>query len=153
MKKWLKYSLWVIFIVLVGIQFIPIQRNEIMPITATDFIEYYQPPIAIGKIIQLSCYDCHSEQTSYPWYSKVQPFAWLMQNHILEGKSELNFSEFGQLSNRMQRTKLKSIISQVDDNKMPIPSYLLLHSEAKLDTEKKVQLIKYIDSLVVNMNK
>ena len=110
MKKWLKLSLWIVLIVLVGIQFVPVQRNEIEPVTNADFIEHYESPIVIGNIIRASCYDCHSNQTKYPWYSNVQPIGFLLQNHISEGNSELNLSEFGLLSNRMKRTKLKSIL-------------------------------------------
>jgi len=153
MKKWVKLSLWVVFIVLVGIQFIPVQPNETEPVTTADFIEYYQPPIAIGNIIRSSCYDCHSNHTKYPWYSNVQPIGWLLQNHISEGKSELNLSEFGNQSNRMKRTKLKSIITQINDDEMPMSSYLLLHSEAKLDSLKKARLVKYFDSLVVSLDR
>ena len=153
MKKWLKLSLWVVFIVLVGIQFIPVQRNEIEPVTIADFIVLYEPPIAIGNVIRSSCYDCHSNQTKYPWYSNVQPIGWLLQNHISEGKSELNLSEFGNLSNRMKRMKINSIISQIADDKMPLPSYVLMHSDAKLDSLKKAQLTNYFDSLVNNFDK
>ena len=153
MKKSLKLSLWVIFIVLVGIQFIPVQRNEIEPVTNADFIEHYESPIVIGNIIRASCYDCHSNQTKYPWYSNAQPIGFLLQNHISEGKTELNLSEFGLLSNRMKRTKLKSFLSQIDDDKMPMPSYILLHSEAKLDSRKKTLLVNYIDSILVHIDK
>ncbi|MAY84342.1 MAG: hypothetical protein CMP59_09450 [Flavobacteriales bacterium] len=148
MKKWLKLSLWIVLIVLVGIQFVPVQRNEIEPVTNADFIEHYESPVVIGNIIRASCYDCHSNQTKYPWYSNVQPIGFLLQNHISEGKSVLNLSEYGLLSNRMKRAKLKSILSQIDDDKMPIPSYPLLHSEAKLDSPKKTLLVNYFDSLL-----
>ncbi|WP_439474480.1 heme-binding domain-containing protein [Algoriphagus formosus] len=153
MKKWLKLSLWIVLIVLVGIQFVPVQRNEIEPVTNADFIEHYESPIVIGNIIRASCYDCHSNQTKYPWYSNVQPIGFLLQNHISEGKSELNLSEYGLLSNRMKRAKLKSILSQINDDKMPMPSYLLLHSEAKLDSLKKALLVSYLDSILVDIDR
>ncbi|MFA7180596.1 MAG: heme-binding domain-containing protein [Bacteroidales bacterium] len=153
MKKWLKLSLWIVLIVLVGIQFVPVQRNEIEPVTNADFIEHYESPVVIGNIIRASCYDCHSNQTKYPWYSNVQPIGFLLQNHISEGKSELNLSEFGLLSNRMKRTKLKSILSQIDNDKMPMASYLFLHSEAKLDSLKKTLLVSYFDSILVDIDR
>lgn len=153
MKKWLKLSLWIVLIVLVGIQFVPVQRDEIEPVTNADFIEHYESPIVIGNIIRASCYDCHSNQSKYPWYSNVQPIGFLLQNHISEGKSELNLSEYGLLSNRMKRAKLKSILSQINDDKMPMPSYLLLHSEAKLDSLKKALLVSYLDSILVDIDK
>ena len=153
MRKWHRVALGVLFIVLVGIQFIPIQRNETELVSNADFIKSYQPPIDIGNMIQSSCYNCHSNQSRYPWYSNVQPIGWLLQNHISEGKSELNLSEFGNLSNRMKRMKIKSIISQIADDKMPHPSYVLMHSDAKLDSLKKAHLINYFDSLVNNFDK
>jgi hypothetical protein len=153
MKKWLKLSLWIVLIVLVGIQFVPVQRDEIEPVTNADFIEHYESPIVIGNIIRASCYDCHSNQSKYPWYSNVQPIGFLLQNHISEGKSELNLSEYGLLSNRMKRAKLKSILSQINDDKMPMPSYLLLHSEAKLDSLKKALLVSYLDSILVDIDR
>ncbi|MBY5950272.1 heme-binding domain-containing protein [Algoriphagus marincola] len=153
MRKWHRVALGVLFIVLVGIQFVPVQRNEIEPVTNADFIEHYESPVVIGNIIRASCYDCHSNQTKYPWYSNVQPIGFLLQNHISEGKSELNLSEFGLLSNRMKRTKLKSILSQIDNDKMPMPSYLFLHSEAKLDSLKKTLLVSYFDSILVDIDR
>ncbi|GAB3338592.1 heme-binding domain-containing protein [Marivirga atlantica] len=153
MKKWLKLSLWIVLIVLVGIQFVPVQRDEIEPVTNADFIEHYESPIVIGNIIRASCYDCHSNQSKYPWYSNVQPIGWLLQNHISEGKSELNLSEFGNLSNRMKRMKINSIISQIADDKMPLPSYVLMHSDAKLDSLKKAHLVSYFDSILVDIDR
>lgn len=153
MRKWRRLVLGVLFIVLVGIQFIPIQRNEIEPVTNADFIEHYESPIVIGNIIRASCYDCHSNQTKYPWYSNVQPIGFLLHNHISEGKSELNLSEFGNLSNRMKRMKINSIISQIADDKMPLPSYVLMHSDANLDSLKKALLVSYFDSILVDIDK
>lgn len=151
MKRWLKLPLGVVIVVFVGIQFIPIERNKIEIPTSADFIEFYEPPIAVKNIIRSSCYDCHSNQTRYPWYSKIQPIGLLLQNHISEGKSELNFTEFGNQSERMKKMKLKSILSQIEDDKMPIPSYVFLHPEAKLDPFEKTLIIDYIDSLTVNI--
>lgn len=152
MRNWAKTSFLLIFITLVGIQFIPIQRNDNLSELNSDFIKLYKPAFEIENLLRTSCYDCHSNHTNYPWYTDVQPIGWLMQNHISEGKSELNFSSFGDLSTRMKRTKLKSIISQIDDDKMPLPSYLLIHNDAKLDQLNKTLLEKYLDSLLLSIN-
>lgn len=152
MKKKLKFIVGFVLVVLLGIQFIPIQHNSVNSISPSDFVEMYKPPLKISEIIQTSCYDCHSNQTKYPWYSKIQPIGLILQNHILEGKSELNFSEFGDLSKRMKRTKLKSMISQIEDDKMPLLSYTFLHKDAILSQPTKVLISNYLDSLKKNLN-
>ena len=153
MKKWIRVSIWIIIIAFVGIQFFPIERDEFQPTTKADFIELYKLPNPIGAKIRVSCYDCHSNQTQYPWYSNVQPFGWIMQNHIKDGKEELNFSEFDNLSNRMKRSKLESTISQIEDDKMPLQSYLLLHRNAKIDSTLKKEIITHLDSLLIISNR
>ncbi len=137
----------VLAIVLVGIQFIPIKYNLDAEVSTSDFIATNEVPNSIASILKTSCYDCHSNNTNYPWYSKIQPMGMLMQDHIEEGKEELNFSAFGNYSKRRQKSKLKSIISQIKDEEMPLKSYLLMHSDAALDEAKKEELINWLSDL------
>jgi len=146
--KIIKYTAIVIFIVLVGIQFIPIQRNKSDIVSKDDFIGIYNPPLNVKSILEISCYNCHSNNTSYPWYSYIQPVGMFLQSHIDEGLSELNFSEFNSNSSRMKNLKLNSIINQVEDEKMPLPSYLIIHKEAALSKSERKELILYINSLL-----
>ena len=138
----------ILFIVLVGIQFIPIQRNKSDIVSNADFIEVYNPPLAVKSILETSCYSCHSNNTNYPWYSYIQPIGMFLQSHINEGKSELNFSEFRDYSSRMRNLKLNSIVNQLEDEKMPLPSYLIIHKEAELSKSERENLILYINSLL-----
>jgi hypothetical protein len=148
MKKALKYGFVVSIIVLIGIQFFPAQHDEPLAFTESDFIAYYQPSPEISKLLRVSCYDCHSNQTKYPWYSYVQPAGWILQEHVDEGKAELNFSNFGKLSSRMKRTKLKSMASQIENDEMPLTSYTLIHRDAVLSKKDKKTLTDYLTSLV-----
>src|SRR5690606_1813593 len=117
----------------VGIQFVPSARNQSGgAITDADFTRVYEVPVEIENLLKNSCYDCHSNNTNYPWYHKIQPAAWFMEGHIVEGKSELNFSEFGDYSERRRGNKLESIVSQIESGEMPLPSYTWLHWDAKL---------------------
>lgn len=136
-----KKVLLILLIVLVGIQFIPTKRNQSNEILESDISKTYMLPAEIQTIFKNSCYDCHSNNTNYPWYNKIQPVSWLLENHIKKGKKELNFSEFGAYSKRKQKNKLKSITSQIRDNEMPLSSYTLIHRDAKL-SEKDRDLIK-----------
>ncbi len=142
-----KIILLILLIVFVGIQFIPTKRNQSESIPNTDFMVVNNVPQNIYNSLQTSCYDCHSNNTSYPWYNKVQPVAWFLENHIEEGKAELNFSEWDNYSNRRKKSKLKSIVSQIKDNKMPLSSYTFIHKEAVLDNTKRQEILNYITEL------
>ena len=148
--KIFKIILLILMIVFVGIQFVPTKRNQTDNVPNTDFMIVNNLPIKIQNTLQTSCYDCHSNNTSYPWYNKVQPVAWLLENHIEEGKSELNFSEWDNYSDRRKRSKLKSIISQIEDDKMPLDSYTLIHRNAILSSEKKKEIINCITKIKID---
>ncbi|BAO56096.1 hypothetical protein NMS_2087 [Nonlabens marinus S1-08] len=97
--------------------------------------------------MQVSCYDCHSNNTEYPWYSRIQPTAWYLENHIQEGKDELNFNEWDTYSSRRKNSKLRSIINQIESGEMPLDSYTLIHGGARLDSTAVKEIIGYMDSL------
>lgn len=145
--KLLKRIGLVLVVVLVGIQFIPSSTNQDKAVPPSDFIVTNGVPENIGHILRTSCYNCHSNNTSYPWYSRVQPVGWFLQNHINKGKSELNFSEFGSYSVRKQKSKLRSMVSQVEEDEMPLTSYTFIHREARLSQENKKFLIDYLNAL------
>jgi hypothetical protein len=83
----------------------------------------------------------------YPWYNNIQPVAWWLQNHINQGKHELNFNEFASYAPKKQYKKLKGIIESQNDGWMPLDSYLWIHKDAILSQEQKENLIKWADSL------
>ncbi|MEZ7516142.1 heme-binding domain-containing protein [Flavobacterium frigidarium] len=149
--KILKIILLILLIVFVGIQFIPTKRNQNDVVPNTDFMLVNKVPKDIKNNLQVSCYDCHSSNTQYPWYSKIQPGAWFMENHIKDGKTELNFSEWDSLSNRRKKSKLKSIISQIEDNKMPLSSYTLIHRNAIFSEAEKQRITTYLKKLKSNL--
>ncbi|MDG2432001.1 heme-binding domain-containing protein [Flavobacterium sp.] len=149
--KILKIILLILLIVFVGIQFIPTKRNQNDVVPNTDFMLVNKVPKDIKNNLQVSCYDCHSNNTQYPWYSKIQPGAWFMENHIKDGKTELNFSEWDSLSNRRKKSKLKSIISQIEDNKMPLSSYTLIHRNAIFSEAEKQRITTYLTELKSNL--
>lgn len=148
MKKTLKRILVVGLLALVGIQFIPTDVNQQNYIPKTDIRYIYDVPDNVLNILETSCYDCHSNNTNYPWYSNVQPMRFLMDRHIREGKKELNFNEFMNYSNRRKKNKLKSIISQIKDDEMPLDSYTLMHGEAKLSADDKQEIINWVSEVV-----
>lgn len=137
------FALLVTFIV---IQFIQPARNQNGQVMPTDIEKTVVVPANVLGILKRSCYDCHSNNTHYQWYSHIQPGAWLMAHHIKTGKAMLNFSQFGDLYNRKQQSKLQGIINQVKDGEMPITSYTLIHKNAILTTEQKTILLNWAAS-------
>ena len=135
--KIVKIIAWIALIALVAIQFFPVDYNQSETIPQTDFMLVNNVPVTVEKSLQVSCYDCHSNNTQYPWYNKVQPVAWFLEGHIKKGKEELNFSEWDSYSSRRKNSKLRSIISQIEDDKMPLKSYTFIHSNAVFKKNKK----------------
>ncbi len=137
----------VLLVAFVGIQFIVTNRNQSNEVLSSDISLTYNVPENIQSILKTSCYDCHSNNTDYPWYNKVQPVSWFLKSHIEQGKAELNFSEFGSYSQRRQKSKLKSMASQIEDDNMPLSSYTLIHRNAKISENEKLLLINWINNL------
>ncbi len=145
--KIVKLVLLILILGFAGIQFIPVNLNQNKIITSKDFIEIYKSSETIADLLKISCYDCHSNNTNYPWYSKIQPTGLMLEHHIKEGKEELNFSEFDSYSDRRKKSKLKSIISQIRDNEMPLKSYTFMHKKTKLTDQEKTILIEWIERI------
>ena len=139
-KRWLI----ILFIAFVLIQFIQPARNQSGQVLQTDLTKMFAVPSNVKAVLDAACYDCHSNNTRYPWYSYIQPAGWWLANHIKEGKEELNFSEFGTYSKRRQISKLRSIENSIKDGAMPISSYTIMHKNARLTKEEKKQIIDWV---------
>lgn len=129
--------------VFIIIQFFPIDKTNPITNEGMDFLKIKNTPEPIAKLIRNSCYDCHSNETKYPFYSNVQPVAWLLKNHIDEGRKELNFSTFATYEPKRQAHKLEEAAEYVEQKNMPLESYTLGHSDAKLSDEQRKQLVNY----------
>ena len=141
-------------VIFIAIQFIQPALNKSGQVLSTDFAKDYVVPANVQSILQNACYDCHSNNTNYPWYSNIQPMAWIMARHISNGKEKLNFSDFGGNTARKQISKLKEISNQIKDDEMPITSYKLMHKSARLSQDEKALLMNWLqnkaDSLSAN---
>ena len=104
-------------------------------------------PENIQNILKTSCYDCHSNNTNYPWYNKIQPVNWWLADHINEGKEELNFDEFNAYSTKKKLHKLDEVIETIKDNEMPLKSYTLIHSNAKLSENDKQEIEAWVKKI------
>lgn len=149
MKSFLKFFLLLIVIVLVGVQFIPkAAKNQSTKMETMAIDQVHQVPPSTISLLKNSCYDCHSNNTHYPWYANIQPVAWWLNDHIEEGKGELNFSEFGSYSLRRQYHKLEEIKEQIEEDEMPLESYTIIHQNAVLSDTDKQEINNWASNLM-----
>jgi len=106
-----------------------------------------QVPEDVKSILKTSCFDCHSNTATYPWYSNVAPVSWWVKSHINEGRDELNFDEWGTYSIKRKLHKLEEIGEEVEEGKMPLNSYLWVHGDAKLTDQQQKKLVNWAKEL------
>jgi len=138
----------IILIVIVGLflvmQLIPLNQ------TNPDVLQDIAAPQEVDVILRNSCYDCHSNETVWPWYSRIAPGSFLITRDVVEGRKHLNFSEFYGLDDFDSTDIADEIIEVLDEGEMPILPYLLLHPGASL-SDSQVELLKsWAESLYPN---
>lgn len=122
-----------VVVFLLVIQLIPAGRSN-PPVT-----QEIQAPPEVAAILQRACYDCHSNKTVWPWYSRVAPVSWLVVKDVNEARGEMNFTEWDSLTARKQFKAQEKCWDEVEEGKMPMPKYLLMHPEARLsDADKAI---------------
>ena len=134
-----------------AIQFFRPARNKSNQVLDTDISKMVTTSDSVLTILKNACYDCHSNNTNYPWYSNIQPMGWLMAYHIKNAKNELNFSESGTYSQRRQLSKLDGIANSIKNDIMPLKSYKLMHRPAQLSKDEKSLLINWAQQSIDNM--
>lgn len=137
---------WLYFIplgLLLVLQAFPTNRSTPKPEPGNELRKQLALPNEVFSLLKNACYDCHSNQTTYPWYTHIQPIGWWIQSHITKGRSELNFSEFGLLETEDQIEILKHSAKMIRSDAMPLSSYLWMHPEAKLDAQKRNLLLQW----------
>ncbi|AZA89875.1 Uncharacterised protein [Chryseobacterium nakagawai] len=143
----LKNILTVLLLLFIGIQFIDVQKNISQSQSANAIENHYKIPEKVQAILKTSCYDCHSNNTSYPWYSKVQPVKWWLADHVNSGKRHLNFDEFNSYSREKKLEKLDEIVETVKEGEMPLASYTVIHQDAKLSASDRAEIEKWVSEI------
>ncbi len=143
----LKKAAITIIVLLVVIQFFKTKENKSIQVSENTITQYYEVPENIQNILKTSCYDCHSNNTNYPWYNKIQPVNWWLSNHVNEGKRKLNFDEFNAYSTKKKLHKLDEVIENIKDNEMPLKSYTLIHGDAKLSNSDKQEIEAWVKNI------
>lgn len=131
LKKDAKIGGLILVAAIVAAQFFRIEKTN-PPMQAE-----IQAPAAVKPLLRRACYDCHSNETMWPWYSNISPVSWLIASDVNEGRKELNFSEWGTYDSAKQKRKLEEIGEEVQAEKMPLWIYTLLHDDANLSREER----------------
>jgi len=138
----LKKILLGLLIVLIIAQLFQPPHNKGAAVTQNDISHSVQVPDSVMRLLKIACYDCHSNYTRYPWYSKITPVNWWLNDHINEGKRHLNFSEFtGSYKRKMK--KLEETSELTEKHEMPISSYLWIHKDARLNEAQRKMIVDW----------
>ena len=129
-----------VVVFLVIIQIFPARRTN--PPVRSDI----KAPAAVKAILRRACYDCHSHETRWPWYSRVAPVSWWLVSHVNEARGDLNFSEWPAFDRELLGMALRDIEKQISEDKMPLPSYRIMHPPARLSEAERQALIDWARS-------
>lgn len=131
--------------VLILLQFFQPERNIAPLDPELDMLELLVLPQPMTDLIRNSCYDCHSNQTVYPWYSRISPVSLYLNKHIVKGKEDLNFSEYGLLDKADRIGVFADCCDVLDAGTMPLQSYMLIHKDARLTQEERETLCNWTE--------
>ena len=120
-----------------ALQLVPVKRTN-PPVTFE-----VEAPADVKTILERSCYDCHSNRTRWPWYSRVAPVSWLVARDVQRAREEMNFTEWPAFDFEEQEHLLEDIAKAVDRGKMPLPIYLTMHADARLDDAERQRLVRW----------
>lgn len=147
MSKKIKTILLGVIGVFLIIQLFQIDKTNPPVRMEEDFIQITQPPKNIENTLRTACYDCHSHETQYPWYTSVAPISWWIRHHINEGREHLNFSTWAQYDADRQDHKLEEAVEMVDEEEMPLSSYTWIHKDAQLTDQQRKELAAWFAGL------
>lgn len=137
---------YLLIVVIIVVQFFGIDKVNPPVEPDKDILSVLRPSAEIELILLNACYDCHSHQTQYPWYSNVAPISWLLKSHIDDGRKHLNFSTWANYSKDKANHKLEECVEMVETDEMPMKGYVLMHPKANLTNEQKANLIAWFKS-------
>lgn len=149
--KALKIIIAALVLIFIAVQFIPSGIPSNKPEDVNSIVKDSLMSSTVLDHLRKSCFDCHSDQTTLPWYSKVAPASWLLAAHIEEGRSHLNFSEWSTYSKREKIGILDGIRDEVTSGDMPLKSYLMIHRDARLDSASVTAISKWVEDATARL--
>ena len=148
--KILKKIGWILLVTLIVAQFFGPKKNEGELISLVPFINETNPPKNVKKILEESCFDCHSSTTKYPWYNSITPVNYWLDSHVKDGKKHLNFSAWSSYSLKRKDHKMDELHEEVAEKEMPLNSYTWTHQEANLSQEQIDEIVHWAKEVQQN---
>lgn len=146
-KSILKKIVAAIVLLLIIIQFFGTEKNSSIVASENAITRHYSVPPKVQGLLKTSCYDCHSNNTTYPWYNNVQPVKWWLASHVTEGKKHLNFDELNTYPAKKKLHKLEEVVETINRDEMPLNSYTLIHGNAKLSDADKKEIEAWVNTV------
>ncbi len=140
-----KKIILIVIVIVLAMQVIIIKKSVPETDSALEYVNMECPSAEIAGMVKTSCYDCHSYETRYPWYSNIAPVSWMLNHHIQEGREHVNFSIWGDYSSRRQRAVKAECMEVLEKGEMPLRGYTMIHKEARLPDDKKAVLIDWFN--------
>lgn len=140
-----KKILLIVLAIVIIIQFIPADLPVVILDNPNDLIANNDIPENIESILRTSCYDCHSNETVYPWYSYVSPVSLLVSRDTRIGRDELNFSEWEKLDKIEKAEMLDEIAEEIEEGEMPMKIYPITHPDAKLSDSDREEMVLWAE--------
>jgi len=143
MKKKLRWILGALVVVFALLQLTNPARTN--PPVVHDFLAAETPPPPLAARFRGACYDCHSYETKWPWYSHVTPVSWLIADDVKEGRRHLNFSDWPAGDPTRAAKRLENASEELGYNEMPPAKYRVIHPAARLTDAERQQMIQWLD--------
>lgn len=132
-RKWKRAAVGLV-VVVAALQFVPVDRSN-PPVTLD-----VPSSVPVKNLLRRACYDCHSNQTQWPWYSYVAPVSWFVADHVADGRRELNFSHWDRYDETRRRILLDEAVTEIESGHMPPGSYTWLHGDAVWTAEERARV-------------
>lgn len=141
--KFWRYLFGTLIVLFVVAQFIPVHKPKVIQDNPNDFLLNTKMPGHLASMFQESCYDCHSNQTKYPWYAHIAPTSWLLARDVTHGRRHLNFSNWNQMSKADKISALNDIVTEVKDGDMPFFAYPIMHPKARMSKADRKEMVDW----------
>jgi hypothetical protein len=143
MRKWFKWIGGILVLAAIALQFTNPSHQNPPVLPGHDLFATNAPPAGVGMLLRNSCYDCHSFESKWPWYSYIAPVSWYVARDIEAARSNLNFSDWPHDDAGRVRKRWRHIADEVEDGEMPMPGYARMHPQARLDEGQRAELVKW----------
>jgi hypothetical protein len=145
LMKHVKMLIAILGVAFLAVQFIRPAKNRSQPPPGSRMESGFHVPEHVMQVFRRSCFDCHSDSTVYPWYAEIQPVGWWLNSHIQDGKRQFDFDRFASYRPMRQYGKFKDLVQQLQQDEMPLGSYLFIHRYARLTSDEKEDPLERCD--------